>query len=147
MDKIELDKKALEAATKVYADAIGYYVEFHKGLNSESSNKMRAGMRKAIRTYLAAAPRGKGGAVMGEAPTEAQVDLRKNWNDFCDCDCFEGADTFSDRMELAGLIELVPVDAEALEDAFAAERGIEPNGMMWRLTDAGRTTLRASKEP
>lgn len=49
-------------------------------------------------------------------------------------------------MEAAGYIELVPVDDDALDSAFAAERGIEPGGMMWQLTDAGRAALEQSRE-
>lgn len=73
--------------------------------------------------------------------TEAQRDLREHWSDFCDADPFEGYDTFTERMEAAGLIDLVEVDDEALEDPFAAERGIYPGGMMWGLTPAGRAAL------
>jgi len=73
--------------------------------------------------------------------TEVQSDLRTHWHYFCDADPFYGSDTFSDRMEAAGYIELVPVDGDALDDAFAAERGIEPDGMMWALTPAGRKAL------
>lgn len=72
--------------------------------------------------------------------TSAQ-ELAAHWHDFCDADAFDGADTFPERMEAAGLIELVAVTNEALEDAFAAERGIEPGGMMWQLTPAGRLAL------
>jgi hypothetical protein len=67
--------------------------------------------------------------------------LREHWASFCDADPFPDSDVFADRMEAAGLIELVPVTDEALEDHFAAERGIEPDGMMYRLTDAGRAAL------
>jgi hypothetical protein len=72
---------------------------------------------------------------------EADVDLRLNWNAFCDCDHFDGRETFTDRMEAAGLIELAPVDDEALEDAFAQERGIVRGGYMWRLSTAGRAAM------
>ena len=68
-------------------------------------------------------------------------DLRKHWADFCDCTPFDGSDTFPERMEAAGYIELVPVDDEALQSSFADELGIEPGGMMWVLTDAGRRAL------
>lgn len=75
---------------------------------------------------------------------KATMDLCANWGRFCDADPFEGADTFADRMEAAGLIELVPVDDEALEQSFAAERGIEPGGTMWVLTDIGQQAVNAS---
>ena len=68
-------------------------------------------------------------------------DLRKHWGAFCDADPFDGSDTFPDRMEAAGFVELVPVDDDALEDAFASERGIERGGMMWSLTESGRAAL------
>jgi len=68
-------------------------------------------------------------------------DLRKHWGEFCDCDPFDGSDTFPERMEAAGYVECVPVDDDALQESFASERGIEPGGMMWSLTDAGRAAL------
>lgn len=72
--------------------------------------------------------------------------LRQHWSSFCDADPFPGSDKFADRMEAAGFIELVPVTKAALQDAFAAERGIERGGMMYRLTDAGRAVLATSKD-
>lgn len=71
----------------------------------------------------------------------AEEDLRSHWNDFCDCDYFDGVDTFPERMEAAGLIKLVLVTREALEDAFALERGIVSGGQMWQLTDGGRSAM------
>ncbi len=68
-------------------------------------------------------------------------DLRKNWHSFCDCDPFDGADTFPDRMEAAGLIELLPVTDDDLEQAFAEELGIIPGGMVWHLTESGRSEM------
>jgi hypothetical protein len=62
------------------------------------------------------------------------------WGAFCDADPTHP--NFIDDMEQAGLAELVPVDDEALEDSFAAERGIHRGGLMWQLTDAGRDSLR-----
>ncbi|HSC57537.1 MAG TPA: hypothetical protein VLC51_10055 [Nitrospira sp.] len=38
----------IEIACAAYAKATGYYVEFHRGLSSESSDRMRKGMRAAI---------------------------------------------------------------------------------------------------
>ena len=73
-------------------------------------------------------------------------DLRKHWAAFCDADVFDGSDTFTERMEGAGYIELVPVDDDALEDPFAYERGIEPGGSMWELTKKGRAALAQSVE-
>lgn len=81
----------------------------------------------------------------GEVKLTAHEDLRLHWDDFCDADLFEGRDTFVERMEAAGLIELVPVNDEALEEAFAAERGIEPGGNMWVLTPAGRAALKSGE--
>lgn len=71
--------------------------------------------------------------------------LREHYASFCAADPFPGSDVFADRMEAAGFIELVPVAKDALEDAFAAERGIEKGGMMYRLTDAGRAAFTASE--
>lgn len=72
---------------------------------------------------------------------EAAEDLRIYWLYFGDADPFDGCDTFAERMETAGYIHLVPVTAEALEDPFAADRGIEPGGMMWELTEEGRKAM------
>ena len=66
-------------------------------------------------------------------------EFRRDWNAFCDADPV--APDFAERMEAAGFIELVPVDDEALDDPFAYERGIEPGGLMWDLTPAGRSAL------
>lgn len=68
-------------------------------------------------------------------------DLRKNWMRFCDADPFNGSDTFPERMEAAGLIEFVAVTQDALDEPFASERGIEPGGMMWQLTEAGLAAI------
>jgi hypothetical protein len=38
----------IEVACAAYAKATGYYVEFHRGLSSESSDRMRKGMRAAF---------------------------------------------------------------------------------------------------
>lgn len=84
-------------------------------------------------------------AITNEKIQSADTLLRQNFASFCDADPFPGCDTFADAMEAAGYIELVPVTKEALEEAFAAERGIEPGGMMYRLTDAGRLALSASQ--
>lgn len=83
---------------------------------------------------------------MTEAEWRDVEDLRKHWGDFCQCDPFDGSDTFADRMEASGFINLVPVTAEALESAFASELGIERGGTMWQLTDAGRAALKAGAE-
>lgn len=55
--------------------------------------------------------------------------------------------TFEERMEAAGFIELVPVTQEALEDAFAYERGIRNGGTMWQLTPLGRAIVDVPKLP
>ena len=80
-------------------------------------------------------------ATIARGLTKAQrEDITSNWIAACDCDwgCIttEPADFF-DRLEMSGFAKLVPVDDDALEDAFAHERGIEPGGMMWRLTPLG----------
>lgn len=38
----------IETACAAYAKATGYYVEFHRGLSSPSSDRMREGMRAAL---------------------------------------------------------------------------------------------------
>jgi len=68
-------------------------------------------------------------------------DLRENWGAFCSADFFEGSDTFEERMEAAGYIQLIPVEPEDLDEPFAAELGIEAGGMKWVLTDAGRVAI------
>jgi hypothetical protein len=73
-------------------------------------------------------------------------DLRAHWHAFCDADPFEGSDTFADRMEAAGFIHLRPVTVYDLQDAFAAERGIQRGGMLWELTDAGHAAVNFHKQ-
>lgn len=68
------------------------------------------------------------------------TELQTYWSAFCDCDRYP--DRFDDRMERAGLIELDDVTDDDLEDGFARERGIEPGGFVWRLTDLGRQALK-----
>lgn len=81
-----------------------------------------------------------------EAEWRARDDLRKNWHTFCDCDAFEGRDTFPERMEAAGFIRTRAVTKrDVADDYFAAERGIELGGMLWELTAKGRKVL--SQEP
>jgi hypothetical protein len=64
-------------------------------------------------------------------------EVAAHWNAFCDSE--PGVpDGFDDRMEAAGLAELRAVTAEDLEQAFAAERGIERGGMIWCLTAEGQ---------
>ena len=68
------------------------------------------------------------------------VELRAFWDAFCDCD--PTPDDFADRMEAAGFIYMRAVDDDDLDDAFAAERGVEPGGTVWDLTPAGRLALK-----
>lgn len=65
------------------------------------------------------------------ASFQSEWDLMSNGDPTYDFD-------FIDTAELYGLAELVPVDDQALENPFAAELGIEPDGSMWRLTARGR---------
>jgi hypothetical protein len=76
-----------------------------------------------------------------DAAHRDREDLRKHWHDFCDADPFEGGDTFAERMEARGFIRLRPVKKADLEQAFAAERGIEPGGMLWELTKIGELLM------
>lgn len=76
-----------------------------------------------------------------EAEWRDREDLRKHWGAFCDADPFDGADTFTERMEARGFIQLRPVRKADLEQSFAAERGIEPGGSLWELTKAGHAVL------
>lgn len=52
---------------------------------------------------------------------------------------------FTDNAEKLGLIEIVPVTKRALESSFAAERGIEPGGFMWQLTQRGHERYNSCK--
>lgn len=71
-------------------------------------------------------------------------DLRKHWHAFCDADPFDGGDTFIERMDARGYARLRPVKKSDLaDDPFAAERGIEPGGMLWELTAKGHRALDA----
>lgn len=72
-----------------------------------------------------------------EAEWHNRDDLRKHWQTFCDADPFEGADTFTDRMEAAGFIHIRAVRRADLEESFAAERG----GNLWELTKKGRAVI------
>lgn len=73
--------------------------------------------------------------------------FRQHWNAFSDADHADCPIDFLDNAEEAGLIELVPVDADALDDPFAWERGIERGGMMFQLTAAGHALYLAQATP
>lgn len=83
-------------------------------------------------------------SIPSETEAAAVAELRAHWHDFCDCDSFPTSEGFTDRMEAAGLIEWRPVDDDDLEQAFADEKGIEPGGMVYDLTDKGRTAYKAT---
>ncbi len=76
---------------------------------------------------------------VADSLSEAQrLDFTEYWDAICDADPLPcDYDEYVERMEVGGFAELVPVDDEALESAFAWERGIEPGGMMWQLTPLG----------
>lgn len=67
-------------------------------------------------------------------------DLLDNWDALCSGDPpphpRDGPD-FPESLEQEGFVELVPVDGDALAHPFASEIGLEPGGMMWRLTPLG----------
>ena len=70
--------------------------------------------------------------------SQLATDLTANWDLFSDADPLPcERDEFLSRMLDHDFVELVDVDEDALEDPFAYERGIEPGGMMWRLTTLG----------
>lgn len=83
-------------------------------------------------------------------PEEA---LRRYWDACCQCDwhlidndaCEDGGD-LTDAWEAAGLIYSRAVNKEDLDDAFAAEMGIVPDGAIWELTDTGRAALKAETQ-
>jgi len=47
MTRVTRDER-VETACEAYAEATGYYVPFHRGLSSESADRMRKGMRAAL---------------------------------------------------------------------------------------------------
>lgn len=69
------------------------------------------------------------------------------WDDYTECDwrLITDPTSFLEKCEDAGLAECVDVDDAALNESFAAERGIEPDGMMWRLTPEGQERYRACR--
>ena len=78
-----------------------------------------------------------------EKLSELGAMLRRHWHSFCDADPLPmSQDEFTDPLEEAGLIEFVAVTKAALQEPFAAERGIEKGGMMWQLTKAGHTAFK-----
>lgn len=68
-------------------------------------------------------------------------ELREHWNAFCDADPHPNG--FIERMEAAGLATLRDVEPADLDEAFAAERGIETGGMVWVLTPLGKEAMEA----
>lgn len=61
--------------------------------------------------------------------------LRAHWDAFSQADPVP--EDFINRMEAAGFAAIRPVRKRDLEESFAAERGIEPDGMLWELTRKG----------
>jgi hypothetical protein len=70
-----------------------------------------------------------------------------HWNAFCDADHGDYPEGFIETAEANGLAELVPVTNEALDEAFASERGIERGGSMWQLTKAGHEAFNRARLP
>lgn len=86
--------------------------------------------------------------VKGLTP-EGRADFTTHWDEFCDADPLSNGrdiDAYLRDMEVGGFIMFVPVDDDALDDPFAYERGIEPDGMMWTMTDLGQQVRAALKE-
>jgi hypothetical protein len=44
----EVSEEMVERFSKIFADASGYYVPFHRGLSSPSADKLRAGVRAIL---------------------------------------------------------------------------------------------------
>lgn len=70
------------------------------------------------------------------------MNFDRQWAAFCDADHADYCENFIEVCEEAGYAELVPVDNDALEDPFAAERGIYKGGSMWSLTESGHRLFR-----
>ncbi|MFZ5737686.1 MAG: hypothetical protein ACOY6K_12480 [Pseudomonadota bacterium] len=87
------------------------------------------------------APSADGAERYTESEWRVIDDLRRNWRSFCDCDAFDGSADFAERMEAAGMIALRPVKESDLEESFAAERGIERDGLLWELTYKGLKSI------
>ena len=83
---------------------------------------------------------------MGDPFTKDQ--FADMWDDYTEADwrLVDDPTSFLEKCETAGLAECVPVDDSALAESFAAERGIEPGGMMWQLTADGRARYQACRE-
>jgi hypothetical protein len=52
VEALRVTDEMVEASCAVYAKATGYYVEFHSGLRSESSDRMRKAMRSVLEAAL-----------------------------------------------------------------------------------------------
>jgi hypothetical protein len=76
----------------------------------------------------------------------AITDLRQNWAAFCDADPFDGADTFIERMEVAGFIDMRTATKRDVEaTSFADELGIVAGQPIWVLTKKGHAALETAK--
>lgn len=75
---IEVSEEMVEAACAVYAKETDYYVEFHRGLRSESSDRMRTAMRAALTAALAVAPKPRVKALEWEETYQARSDEDPN---------------------------------------------------------------------
>jgi hypothetical protein len=76
----------------------------------------------------------------GQSVKLTKDEFREHWPAFCDCDPVPVED-FADKAEEAGFIYTRGVEEEDLERSFAAELGIEPGGLVYDLTPAGRAAL------
>jgi len=78
--------------------------------------------------------------VDGAARLFMKDEFADRWDDVVEAEyrLVNDAQAFYEECEKAGLAEFTPVDDEALDDAFAYERGIEAGGMMWALTREGQ---------
>lgn len=74
----QVDEAMVEDLAKAYAKATGYYVQFHKGLSSPSSDKIRTGIR-AIHAALAAVKPDDGWQPIETAPKDGSEALVGCW--------------------------------------------------------------------
>lgn len=81
-----------------------------------------------------------------EAEWRAIDDMRRHWNDLCDCDVIPiDSDDLKERLEEHGLIRWRKATRRDVEqNTFAAELGIEVGGMLWELTAKGRKLMENS---
>ena len=156
------DVEAVEIACKAFAEASGYYTPFHRGLQSVSANKMRDGMRAALKAALSATPPKSADDV---EPVDVEA-AAKRIREFLEV--WRKSDEYGDEIASFGFerltvsnIETVlatlsatpqPTDAGLVDELREAMRGSIEQGqddetisLDWRLCDRILTTLQSNR--